>query len=54
MITIPKNTILKSKGLGDTIGDIIESFNLDLSENYGAIRTTRTKKVTVSDGVLVS
>lgn len=52
MITIPKNTILKSKGLGDTIGDIIESFNLDLSENYGAIRTTRTKKVTVSDGVL--
>jgi hypothetical protein len=47
MTTIPKNTILQSKGLGDTIGDIVESFNLDLSYNYGAVRTTRTKKVPV-------
>lgn len=44
-MTIPKNTILQSKGLGDTIGDIVESFNLDLSSNYGAIRVNKLKRI---------
>lgn len=48
MKTIPSGTILQSKGLGDTIGDIVESFNLDLSSNYGAIGSNRTKKVTTT------
>jgi len=45
MKTIPNNIILKSKGLGDTIGDIQESFSLDLSSNLGAIRTNRMKSI---------
>lgn len=45
MKTIPQNGIIKSKGLGDTIGDIVSSFNLDLSSNLGAIRVNRIKKV---------
>jgi len=43
--TIPNNKILQSKGLGDTLGDIVSSFNLDLSSNYGAVKTNRMKKV---------
>lgn len=53
MKTIPNNKIIQSKGLGDTIGDIVSSFNLDLSSNYGAIRATRMKKVTVTPNSLL-
>lgn len=42
---IPQNKILKQTGLGDTYGDIVSSYNLDLSGNYGAIRTSVMKKV---------
>ena len=48
MIEIPKNRILKPSGVSDLIGDVVETFNLDLSSNYGAIRTTRTKLVVSS------
>ncbi len=52
MTTIPKNIILQSKGLGDTIGDILDSFNLDLSSNYGAIKCNRTKSISSTGGSL--
>lgn len=45
MINIPKETILKPTGLSEILGDVVETFNLDLSSNYGAIRTTRMKRV---------
>lgn len=48
MITIPSNKILQSKAQGDTLSDIVESFNLELSRNYGAIGVNRTKKVTTT------
>jgi len=48
-ITIPQNTILKPSGLGDILGDFVESFNLDLSSNYGVIKTTRMKEIISSD-----
>lgn len=51
-MTIPENRIIQSKGLGDTIGDIVESFNLDLTSNYGAIRLNGVKQSSVLDGVL--
>ena len=44
----PKNVIMQQKGLGDTIGDIVESFNIDLNSNYGSLKTTRMKNVTNS------
>jgi hypothetical protein len=39
-IQIPKNRILKQNNYGDTSLDIVESFNLDLSSNLGAIKLT--------------
>lgn len=46
MKRIPEATIPKQNNYGDSYGDFIESFNVDLTSNYGAIRTTRTKLVT--------
>ena len=44
---IPQNKIiLKQNGYGKSLGDISSSFNLDLTSNYGAIRTTGMKLVT--------
>lgn len=51
MTNIPKNRIIKQNNYGDIGGDIVESFNLDLTSNYGAARVTRTKKVIDSDDV---
>jgi len=42
---IPKNTILQQNGNSDMLGDIIESFNIDLTSNYGSIKTTGMKEV---------
>lgn len=42
---IPQNKFLKQSNYGTTLGDTIESFNLDLNSNYGAIRGTRMKKI---------
>jgi hypothetical protein len=44
-IEIPKNKILQTTGVSEILGDVVETFNLDLSSNYGAIRTTRMKRV---------
>ena len=43
MARIPENRILTQNNYGDSFKDIVESFNLDLTSNYGAIRTTRMK-----------
>lgn len=48
MKRIPAGTIPKQNNYGDSYGDFIESFNIDLTANYGAFRTTRTKLVTSS------
>lgn len=51
MITqIPQNKILKQTGVSNVLGDVVETFNLDLSSNYGAIRTTGMKKVAIGSG----
>ena len=49
MKRIPETRILTQNNYGDSYKDTVESFNLDLSTNYGAIRTTRTKLVTDED-----
>jgi len=46
MKRIPENRILAQSGYSDSYKDIVESFNLDLSSNYGATRATRTKLLT--------
>jgi hypothetical protein len=46
MKRIPESRIPKQNNYGDSFGDFIESYNLDLTSNFGAIRTTRTKLVT--------
>lgn len=46
---LPENRILTQNNYGDSFKDIVESYNLDTSSNYGAIRTTRTKLVTDQD-----
>jgi len=43
MERIPENRILTQNNYGDSYKDTVESFNLDLTGNYGAIRTTRMK-----------
>lgn len=48
MKKIPSETILKVNNYSDRLGDAMETFNLDLYSNLGAIRATRTKLVTNS------
>jgi hypothetical protein len=45
---IPQNRIIQTSGRSDIFGDVVETFNLDLSSNYGSIRTTGMKKVSSS------
>ena len=42
---IPKNTILRQSNRSDRLGDIVESYNIDLSSNQGSVRTTKCKLV---------
>lgn len=49
MKNLPTETIWKQNGLGDTIPDIIESFNIDLTSNYKSMRNTRMKMVMNND-----
>lgn len=51
MIPIPSRDtrLLKQTNRSDLLGSLWSSFNLDLSSNYGKVRTTRTKLVTSSD-----
>lgn len=51
MKRIPASTIPKQNNYGDSYGDFIESFNIDLTSNYGAFRATRTKLVTSASTV---
>lgn len=44
-INIPKNVILKQSNRSDILGDIVESYNIDLNSNLGSIRTTKAKLV---------
>ena len=50
-IEIPskETRILKQSNRSDSLGSIVESFNLDLTSNLGSIRTTRSKIVKKSD-----
>lgn len=48
MRQIPQQGVLRQNNYGDIGGDIVESFNLDLIDNIGAIRATRMKEVTNS------
>lgn len=50
MIKIPGEIGWKQSNQGDTLGSIVESFNIDLESNRGRIRTTRSKLITSGDG----
>lgn len=45
---IPRNTVPKVNNYSDKLGDFVETFSLELTDNYGAIGANRMKLVTGS------